>query len=113
LLRRCDLFVGNDTGPLHIAAAMGTPLVGIFGPTDERRFSPHGPRQRIVRLDWPCRELPRRKGADINRDCRSACLSEIEVETVFRECRALLDAAPAGPLAMRRHRNEAAVQIVP
>jgi len=90
LLRRCDLFVGNDTGPLHLAAAMGTPLVGIFGPTDERRFAPRGPHQRIVRMDWACREVPRRAGADINRDCRSACLAEIGVDAVLRECRAVL-----------------------
>jgi lipopolysaccharide heptosyltransferase I len=40
LVRRARLFVGGDTGPLHLAAAVGTPIVGIFGPTDPARNGP-------------------------------------------------------------------------
>ena len=40
LLKRAKLFVGGDTGPLHLAAACGTPIVGIFGPTDPQRNGP-------------------------------------------------------------------------
>jgi lipopolysaccharide heptosyltransferase I len=43
LARRARLFVGGDTGPLHLAAAMGTPIVGIFGPTDPVRNGPLAP----------------------------------------------------------------------
>jgi len=42
LLRQATLFVGNDNGPMHIAAAMGTPVVALFGPTDPRVWAPSG-----------------------------------------------------------------------
>jgi heptosyltransferase-1 len=47
LTRRARLFVGGDTGPLHLAAALGVPVVGIYGPTDPARNGPYG-RQSIV-----------------------------------------------------------------
>jgi len=43
LLRRTDLFVGGDTGPTHLAAALGVPVVALFGPTDPARNGPWGP----------------------------------------------------------------------
>lgn len=43
LLLRCDLFVGGDTGPMHIASAVNTPVVGLFGGTDPRMHSPLRP----------------------------------------------------------------------
>jgi ADP-heptose:LPS heptosyltransferase len=43
LAARCHLFIGNDSSPLHIAAAMGTPVVGIYGPTDPRSYRPWVP----------------------------------------------------------------------
>ena len=46
LLRRAALMVANDTGPLHLAAALGTPCLGLFGPTRAERNGPYGPRGR-------------------------------------------------------------------
>jgi heptosyltransferase-1 len=43
LLRKADLVVGNDTGPLHIAAALGRKTIGLFGPTRSERNGPYGP----------------------------------------------------------------------
>lgn len=43
VIRRAGLFVGSDTGPLHIAAAVGTPCVGLYGPMPATRNGPHGP----------------------------------------------------------------------
>ena len=54
ILERCDLLVTGDTGPMHIAHAVGTPVVAIFGPSDHRRYGPRGIRDRIVRIDLPC-----------------------------------------------------------
>lgn len=48
-LRRARLFVGNDSGLMHIAATVGAPTVGLFGPSDERVYGPWGPRARAVR----------------------------------------------------------------
>jgi ADP-heptose:LPS heptosyltransferase len=48
-LRRARLFVGCDTGPMHLAAAVGTPVVALFGPANPRRTGPWGPGHRVVR----------------------------------------------------------------
>jgi lipopolysaccharide heptosyltransferase I len=48
LLRRCALMVAGDTGPLHLAAALGTPSLGLFGPTRAERNGPYGTRCRGV-----------------------------------------------------------------
>lgn len=49
LVHRCDMYVGGDTGPMHIAAAMGTPVVAIFGATDPRKHAPYNLPHEIVR----------------------------------------------------------------
>lgn len=49
VLAQATLFVGNDSGLMHIAATMGAPTVGLFGPSDERVYGPTGPRARAVR----------------------------------------------------------------
>ena len=57
LLEKLDLYISNDTGPMHLGAAVGTKVVAIFGPGDAMRFAPSVPRDRyrIVRLDsTPC-----------------------------------------------------------
>ena len=48
-LARASLVVGNDSGLMHLSAAMGAPTLGLFGPTDERRYAPFGPRAGFVR----------------------------------------------------------------
>jgi len=54
VLQRLDLLVTGDTGPMHLAVAVGTPVVAIFGPSDPARYGPRGPHDRIVRIDLPC-----------------------------------------------------------
>ncbi len=49
LMRRAKLFIGGDTGPLHLAAALRIPVVAIFGPTDPARNGPYGTRSIILR----------------------------------------------------------------
>lgn len=48
LLRHARLVLGGDTGPLHLAAALGTPVIGLYGPTDPRRNGPYGQLDRCV-----------------------------------------------------------------
>ncbi|HST23949.1 MAG TPA: glycosyltransferase family 9 protein [Blastocatellia bacterium] len=55
LARRAALFVGGDTGPLHLAAASGTPIVGIYGPTSPDRNGPFDKRDVTVKRDLWCR----------------------------------------------------------
>jgi ADP-heptose:LPS heptosyltransferase len=54
LLRGAELVVANDSGPMHIAAALGRPLVTMFGPTNPVRTGPYGREETVVRLDVPC-----------------------------------------------------------
>ena len=49
LTRRARLFIGGDTGPMHLAAALGVPVVAIFGPTDPARNGPYGTRSIVLR----------------------------------------------------------------
>jgi lipopolysaccharide heptosyltransferase I len=55
LARRAQLFIGGDTGPLHLAAAAGTPIVGIYGPTSPARNGPFSPDDLTVGRDLWCR----------------------------------------------------------
>jgi heptosyltransferase I len=55
VLRRCAAVVTNDTGPMHIAAALGKPVIGLFGPTNPRRTGPYGQVEHALQLtDLPC-----------------------------------------------------------
>jgi lipopolysaccharide heptosyltransferase II len=53
-IRQCKLMVTNDTGPMHVAAAVGTPVVGVFGPTEPYRTGPYGQLEHVLRLDLSC-----------------------------------------------------------
>jgi ADP-heptose:LPS heptosyltransferase len=54
VLSRADLLITGDTGPMHLAQAVGTPVVAVFGPSDPRRYAPRGARDRVVRIDLAC-----------------------------------------------------------
>jgi ADP-heptose:LPS heptosyltransferase len=54
LLECADVLVTGDTGPMHLAGAVGTPIVAVFGPSDPRRYAPRGPHDAVVRIDLPC-----------------------------------------------------------
>lgn len=53
-IRLCELMLTNDTGPMHVAAALGTPVTALFGPTEPRRTGPYGQVQYGMQLDLPC-----------------------------------------------------------
>jgi heptosyltransferase-3 len=55
LLKRSALFVGNDTGAMHIAAAVGTPVVGLFGPSNPREWGPRGKLAEVIYKGLDCR----------------------------------------------------------
>jgi len=80
VLSRCRAVIGNDGMLLHLAAAVGTPTVAIFGPSDPRLFAPVGGRGIVVRRDLPCSPCDhlRRRGCD-----ERPCLAGIEVSEVM------------------------------
>lgn len=67
LLAQSTLFVGADTGVLHLATAVGCRVLGIFGPTNVARFAPH--HGNVVSLDLPCSPIHRDPGLDRCRKC--------------------------------------------
>jgi lipopolysaccharide heptosyltransferase I len=52
--RRCAVVITNDSGPMHLAAAVGTPVVAVFGPTDPALTGPYGKRHVVLRSGIPC-----------------------------------------------------------
>lgn len=89
LLASCGAVVANDSGLAHVAAAVGVPVVMIFGPTPERTLGPLAPNVTVVRAGLACE--PCWFGARL-RACagRLDCLREISVARVEREARRLL-----------------------
>ena len=79
-IRLCDLVITNDTGPMHVAAALGKPLVALFGPTEPRRTGPYGQLQNVLRIDLPC--SPCLKSYCTNAK-RNECLQALSPTTVF------------------------------
>lgn len=97
LLQHCDLFIGNDSGPLHIAAAVRTPTISIFGPTDPALLAPRGNQHRFVR-QWvscaPC-YTPLNVHTAAANTCRlgsPVCMLEITAADVYAAACELLHA---------------------
>jgi len=79
LIRRCDFFITNDSGPMHIAAAFSVPLVAIFGPTDHTTTSPYSNRAVVVSKGMECAPCLKRECPTDHR-----CMSEVKVEEVIK-----------------------------
>lgn len=74
-LARADLFVGNDSGLMHLAAASGTPTLGLFGPSREELYAPWGPNCATVRTDLTYDEITGAVDYDYRRpDCHMTTL---------------------------------------
>ena len=85
-IEKCDLFISNDTGPMHIATAVGTPTVALFGPGNHIRFQPIGDIHTLIRYDVPCN--PCKQFTDKCKD--NICMKGINVDDVWESiCRVL------------------------
>jgi ADP-heptose:LPS heptosyltransferase len=78
LIEASDVYVGVDSGPMHIAAFAGTPVVAIFGPTDPAKVGPYGEGHRVIRHDGLDCLACRKRSCDDHR-----CLHEITHQRVF------------------------------
>lgn len=78
VVKRCRLLITNDTGPMHIAAAFGVPIVAVFGPTDSRATAPYGQERSVVREAVDCAPC-------LLRDCPidHRCMTRISVDRVY------------------------------
>ena len=84
LYSRCRLLITTDTGPMHIAAAMGTPVVALFGPTAPWRTGPYGKTHVVIREDMECSPCFKKRCAHLT------CMKSIRVEKVFESARPFL-----------------------
>jgi len=79
VLQQCDLFIGNDSGPMHLAAAVGTRVIGLFGPGSPERFGPFGDNCTTIRKKPDCPPC-------MKEECRfgeQGCIIEIAVQDVL------------------------------
>jgi ADP-heptose:LPS heptosyltransferase len=92
LIKRCSLFISNDSGPMHIAAAAGVPTVAIFGPTNPAWVRPWGVSYRVVRKELSC--SPCFRYSPIPLKCVAnkgySCIRDITVEDIFYACREII-----------------------
>jgi lipopolysaccharide heptosyltransferase II len=90
-LRLSELMITNDTGPMHVAAALGKPLVALFGPTEPRRTGPYGQLDSVLRIDLPCSPCLKSR---CHYKKRNECLKAISPAMVFEFARKKLEALP-------------------
>jgi heptosyltransferase-2 len=88
IIRRADVFVGNDSGLVHLAAAVGTPTVVISGPGDPSEVSPFSPVAVTVKRPLFC--SPCYKNTCWRKDKPLECLTDIEVDEVWQRVRELI-----------------------
>jgi heptosyltransferase-2 len=81
LLKRCRFLVTNDTGPMHVAAAVAKPVVAVFGPTDYVTTAPFGSNHIIIRKEVACSPCLERTCPTDNR-----CMKAVTVDDVFDAC---------------------------
>ncbi len=96
VLERLDLLITNDSGPMHMAAALGVPCVAIFGPTDPGRTRPYGEEHRVLYTNRWCSPCFRRRCPLLHHKC----MKEIEVAEVVEAAAHLVQASArlaAGP----------------
>jgi ADP-heptose:LPS heptosyltransferase len=90
VLQNCHLFIGNDSGPMHIAAAVGTRVIGLFGPSSPERFGPFGDNCTAIRKKPDCPPCMKEKcslrsptTSSYGRLGEEGCIVEISVEDVL------------------------------
>jgi ADP-heptose:LPS heptosyltransferase len=86
-LKRARLFIGNDSGTMHLAAAAGVPTLGLFGPSDESHYAPWGPHTRVVRGPRTFEEI---RQVDPSFQQALCHMMDLPVDTVSAAAEALL-----------------------
>jgi lipopolysaccharide heptosyltransferase II len=97
VLEKADLLITGDTGPMHLAAALDTPLIAVFGPSDPERWGPFSERARVVRVSLPCSPCNRvRRPPERCRGHVPDCLAAVSAETVYDAAAGVLDGNAPG-----------------
>jgi lipopolysaccharide heptosyltransferase II len=100
VLERCLVFITGDTGPMHLAAAVGTPTVAVFGLSDPARYAPISTRHRVVRIDLPCAPCNRvRLPPERCQGHTPDCLEGVTVDSVVKAALELREESVPAPEA--------------
>jgi heptosyltransferase-1 len=103
LTRRVSLVIGGDTGPVHLACAVGKPVVGIYGPTDPKRNGPYGGRFRVLRNPESRRDHTRREQPEAGLlTIQPEAVMAASIELMLEERRSRQSAEPGGSSAWNR-----------
>lgn len=94
-LKRARLFLGGDSGLMHMAAAAGAPTLGLFGPSDERLYAPWGPKGRTVRGARAFEEI---RALDPHLNQEICHMMELRVDAVTAAARRLIDETEPTPM---------------
>lgn len=86
LAARCSIMVGNDSGPMHIAAAMGVPVLGLFGPSEPHLFAPYGENATYIHHKLSCNPCDQVNCVHPN----NPCMNRITVEEVLEKVESIL-----------------------
>lgn len=89
LIEKVQLFVSGNTGTMHVAASLGTPLIALHGPTDVKRFGPISDNAHILKSRAPC--SPCLHLGFEYKNCKGGCMNLIEVREVFEKAIEILD----------------------
>jgi len=91
LIKSCDMFIGNDSGPMHMAAALDVPIVAFFGPSDPKVWSPWGARGKIVRCTpMPCMPCDQKNCPYLG----NHCMTRIKLQDIKRAVTSTLHLKP-------------------
>ncbi len=101
VIKRCELFITNDTGPMHIAAALKVPVVAIFGPTDWNTTKPFGVEHRLIRHPVECAPC-------LLRECPidHRCMTGVTVDEVHQAAVKFLDVVESESRMRENQRSE-------
>lgn len=96
-LKQCDVVIGGDTGPLHVAAAVGCGVIGLYAPTSVKRTGPVGTAEKIITLTppdnlpcWPCEKPLCKKPVGVKSSHSTSCTDEIDVDLAVQAALQLL-----------------------
>jgi lipopolysaccharide heptosyltransferase II len=84
IIRGADFVISNDSGPMHIAAAFGIPVVALFGPTNPVRTGPYGEKHVVLNAGLKCAPCYKKRCATIK------CLKDISVDKAYDAVKAVI-----------------------
>ena len=107
LTEKFDLFISNDTGPMHISAAMGTPTLGLFGPNTPARWAPLNKNSHFIYRKLPCSPCIQSHLGIVPNKCplypSAKCMEEISVDEVKKQAGKMLkDTAKTKPARFKK-----------